>query len=489
MSGSPPREESTRDTGDGLKRDALGTSDLVFIVVSAAAPLMVVVGVAPLAVLVGGLGAPAAYLFAGVVLAVFAVGFTTFSRYVGNAGAFYSYICLGLGKTAGVAAALVALLSYNVLQIGVYGLLGKAAHDTFLDVFGIDAPWWCYAVAGVALVWYVGFRSVDFGAKLLAVLLVAETGVLFVLAVAILVRGGGPEGIGFASFAPSHLFEPGMASILPIAFAAFMGFEATVIYRSETRAPHRTIPRAMYIAVAVMAATYAFIVWSIVQAYGAQGVIAAAAQDPVGLFFTAAGNYVGTWFATVMHLLIVTSVVASLVAFHNAVTRYALVITREGLLPSRLAAVHPRTRSPHVAGLAQTVLALVIVVGFALVGADPYRHLLIWVNTPGVFGILLLQVAAAVSVITFFRRTPNTEGPWRTVIAPLVSALAMTGVLVLAARHVDLMTSASTTVNVVLLATIPLVCVVGLSWGAWLRRNRPEVYAGIAADCEKEIVR
>ncbi|MEV0087166.1 hypothetical protein [Saccharopolyspora sp. NPDC050642] len=141
MSTPTSREGASRNTTEGLKRNALGTSDLVFIVVSAAAPLMVMIGVAPLAVLVGGLGAPAAYLFAGIVLAVFAVGFTTFSRHVGNAGAFYSYIALGLGRTAGVAAALVALLSYNVLQIGVYGLLGDVTRSTFLDVFGTDLPW------------------------------------------------------------------------------------------------------------------------------------------------------------------------------------------------------------------------------------------------------------------------------------------------------------------------------------------------------------
>jgi len=490
MSTIPLREGSSRDTGTGtgtgLKRNALGTSDLVFIVVSAAAPLMVMVGVAPLAILVGGLGAPAAYVFAGVVLAVFAVGFTAMSRHVNNAGAFYSYISLGLGRTVGVAAALVALLSYNALQIGVYGLLGVAAQGTFLEVFGIDLPWWFYAVVGVVLVWYVGFRSVDFGAKLLGVMLVAETGLLLVLAVAILVQGGSPEGIGLDSFTPANLTGPGMASILPVAFAAFMGFEATVIYRSETREPRRTIPRATYAAVAVLAATYSFIVWSIIQAFGAEGVFAAAATDPVGLFFAASDAYVGSWFTTVMHLLIVTSVVASLVAFHNAVTRYALAITREGLLPAALARVHPRTRSPYVAGLAQTALALVIVAGFALAGADPYRHLLIWVNTPGIFGILLLQVAAAVSVVRFFRRTPNTEGPWRTVVAPVLSAIAMSTALVLAARHIELMTFASTKVNVVLLMTIPVTCVVGVVWARVLRRTRPEVYAGIAAECETE---
>ena len=486
MQTTPHPTATPAASSTGLKRDALRAPDLVFIVVSAAAPLMVMVGVAPVAILVGGLGAPSAYVFAGIVLAVFAVGFTTMGRYVGNAGAFYSYIALGLGKTAGVVAALVALFSYNVLQIGVYGLLGVAAQSTFLEVFGIDLPWWLYAVAGVAIVWYVGFRSIDVGAKFLAVMLIAETGLLLVLAVAILVQGGSSEGLGLDSFHPSNLTQAGMASILPIAFAAFMGFESTVIYRPETRDPRRTIPRATYAAVAVLGTTYAFVVWSIIQAFGAQGVVAAAATDPVGLFFTASDTYVGGWFTTVMRLLIVTSVLAGLVAFHNAVTRYARVITQEGLLPAPLAKVHPRTRSPYVAGLAQTVLALVVVVGFALADADPYQHLLIWVNTPGVFGILALQVAAAVSVVVFFRGTPNAEGAWRTVVAPVLAAIAMVVALVLAVQNVELITLASASVNLVLMLTIPAVCVVGLIWALVLRRTRPDVYAGIAADCGKD---
>ncbi|HEY0890685.1 MAG TPA: APC family permease [Nocardioides sp.] len=485
---SPTDSTSTGPSGPsapsaGLKRDALGTSDLVFIVVSAAAPLMVMVGVAPLAILVGGLGAPAAYLSAGIVLAVFAVGFTTMSRHVRNAGAFYSYIAAGLGRVAGVIAALVALVSYNALQIGVYGLLGITAQEAFLDVFGVDLPWWLYALAGVVVVWYVGFRSVDFGARFLAIMLTAETGLLLVLAVAILVQGGSSEGIGFDSFHSDSLTANGMASILPTAFAAFMGFEATVIYRSETRHPERTIPRATYVAVAVLAATYAFIVWSIIQAFGAGQVIAAAASDPVGLFFAASDHYVGGGFSTVMRLLMVTSVVASLVAFHNAVTRYTLAIAKEGLLPSALTRVHSGTRSPYVAGLAQTALAFVVVAGFALAQADPYGQLLIWVNTPGIFGILLLQVAAAVSVVAYFRRRSTAEGPWRTVVAPVAAALAMSAAMVLAARNVELFTAASTTVNSVLLLTIPVTCVVGLAWALWLRAQRRATYDAVAADC------
>jgi hypothetical protein len=105
--------------------------------------------------------------------------------------------------------------------------------------------------------------------------------------------------------------------------------------------------------------------------------------------------------------------------------------------------VHPRTRSPYVEGLAQTALALAIPAGFAIAHANPYLHLLIWVNTPGVFEILLLQVAAAISVLTSFRRTPYDEGAWRTVIAPVLAAV---GAVVLAAQHAELLNAASPTV-------------------------------------------
>jgi amino acid transporter len=476
---------TTTTEGVGLKRGALGTPDILFIVVSAAAPLMVMVGVAPIALLVGGVGAPTTYLFAGITLTVFAVGFTTMSRYVVNAGGFYAYVAHGLGKGAGVVAALVALFSYNVLEIGVFGLFGISAHNTFLDLWGIDLPWGIWAMIAVAVVWFLGFRSIDFGAKVLAVLLTAETGLLLLLAFAILFQGGA-DGIRLDSFAPSNFLTSGNGTVLPIAFAAFMGFESTVIYRAEAKDPKRTIPRATYLAVAFLALVYGFIVWTIVQAYGASAVLAAAAADPVGLFYGAADTYLGGWAVDLMQVLIVTSVLASLLAFHNAVIRYARAISAEGMLPRALGAVHPRTGSPYIAGALQSALAALVVLAFALADADPFTQLLIWVNTPGVLGILMLQVAVALSVPVYFRRIPNDEGRWRTVVAPVLSAAAMVVALYLTVTHLDLLTAASDTVNNTLILSVVVVCVAGFGWAWWLRANRPEVYRAVAADAVEE---
>ena len=43
---------------NGLKRNAIGTGGIAFLVISAAAPLTVMDGVAPVAIGIGGIGAP-----------------------------------------------------------------------------------------------------------------------------------------------------------------------------------------------------------------------------------------------------------------------------------------------------------------------------------------------------------------------------------------------------------------------------------------------
>ncbi|MEU8762959.1 APC family permease [Streptomyces sp. NPDC048659] len=472
----------TPDEPPGLRTGTLSTADISFFVVSAAAPLTVMAGVAPIALGLGGIGAPAGYLLAGITLAVFAVGFTTMSRHVRGGGAFYAYIARGLGKPVGIAAALIAMVGYNGMEIGVYGLLGSATADTTHALWGVDTPWLPIALAGLLVIWYGGYRSIDFGAKVLGVLLVAETGILVLLAGGVLLDGGATGELSLGSFAPGNVLVPGTAAVLAFAFSAFTGFESTVIYRREARDPDRTIPRATYIAVAFLGLFYAFVVWTVIQAFGEDRVVAAAAQDPGGLFFAAITTYVGPWAADLMHVFIVTSIIASLLAFHNAINRYALALAEEGVLPAALGRIHPRHRSPYVAGAVQTALGAVVVLGFAAAGADPYAQLLLWVNTPGMLGLMALMLLAALAVVRHFRRVPHTEGALRTLVAPGTAAVLLAVAIYLVASKVQLFTGASATVDTVLVAVVPAVFLLGLLLAHRLRRTRPEIYARFAEE-------
>ncbi|MER5954749.1 APC family permease [Streptomyces sp. NPDC056121] len=480
---SPQTQDSATATAaePTLRAGTLGTADIAFFVVSAAAPLTVMAGVAPFAIALGGIGAPVGYLLAGLTLAVFAVGFTTMSRHVRSAGAFYAYITRGLGRSVGIGAALLAMVGYNGMEIGVYGLLGTATQDTLHALFGIDIPWLPVSLAGLALIWYGGFRSIDFGAKLLGVLLCAETGILVLLAGGVLLKGGA-HGLSAASFAPGNVLVPGTAAVLAFAFAAFTGFESTVIYRREARDPGRTVRRATYIAVAFLGLFYAFIVWTVIQAFGDAHVVQAAGSDPAGLFFSAITTFVGGWAADLMHVLIVTSVLASLLAFHNAINRYGLALAEEGVLPKAFGTVHAKHRSPYLAGVAQTVLGAAVVLAFWAAGADPYAQLLLWVNTPGMIGLMALQLLAAIAVPFYFRRITHEEGVLRTVVAPIAATVLLSIAIVLVCTHLDLFTGASSLVNLILMAVAPAVFVLGIGLARRLRRTKPDVYERFAAE-------
>ncbi|MEV5481519.1 MULTISPECIES: APC family permease [Streptomyces] len=460
-------------------RGNLGTGDIAFFVVSAAAPLTVMAGIAPFAIMSGGIGAPAAYLFAGVALAIFSIGFTTMARHVDAGGAFYAYITRGMGARTGIASACLALFAYNALQIGLYGLFATATQATVHAFLGVNIPWPVYAFAAIALVALAGYRNIDFGAKLLGVLLFAETGILALTDAAVVVQGGA-HGLELSSFAPTHAISPGTGILLAFAFGAFIGFESTAIYRSEARDPQRTVPRATYIAVGFLAFFYAFTCWTIIEAVGVPHAVQIIAKDPTSVVFNVTGQYVGGWAANTMYVLIISSVFAALLAFHNAINRYTFSLAREGILPARLSRTHPKHCSPHTAGVVQTALAMVVVAAFAIAHADPYRQLLIWVNTPGVIGIVLLQALTALAVPLYFQRTAHNEGVVRTVVAPAVSAVLMAGALYLMISKIVLLTGASATVNNVLMGCVPAVLVAGYAVAAVVRSKRREAYDSLA---------
>ena len=397
---SAPSTSSSGSTS--LRPDSVGTIGVTATVISAAAPLTVMAGVAPVALAIGGVGVPGAYLLTGVVLAIFAIGFTAMAAAIPRTGGFFVYIGHAFGGTAGFAAAVLAIVSYNLLQIGVYGLFGIQTRAAMDDLFGVTAPWWLIAAIAVVVVFILGALGIDVGAKVLVVLISLESAILAIMGVSIIAQGGA-HGIGLASFDPHNIFTSGVLAVLGICFAAFMGFESTALYRAEARDPARTIPRATYAAVAFMALFCCFISWTVVQALGQADVQAGAGEQGPALFFVTIHQYVGGWAEHAMYVLIVTSVYASQLAFHNAINRYVFGMAESGALPRAFARTN-RAGSPQFAGAVQSVLALTVVLLFALFGLDPFNDLLIKVNTPGVIGIILLQALAAAAAVRFFLR-------------------------------------------------------------------------------------
>jgi amino acid transporter len=164
-----------------LARDRLGVPAVLFFVLAGVAPLTVAAGVIPTAYATTGLtGIPAAFLLVAVILAVWATGYVAMTRHITNAGAFYAFIARGLGRPAGIAAALVALVAYSFLQTGLYGALGPAAAGQAATHLGVHAPWWVWALAARAVITVLGLARVDITGKVLGVLLCLEILVILI---------------------------------------------------------------------------------------------------------------------------------------------------------------------------------------------------------------------------------------------------------------------------------------------------------------------
>jgi amino acid transporter len=97
-------------------------------------------------------------LLATAILLIFAVGYVAMARHVSSAGGFYALAARGLGGKVGGAAAMVAIFSYNAMQIGILGLLGAASAGTFASI-GINFPWWVWSFVGIAFAGFIAKLS------------------------------------------------------------------------------------------------------------------------------------------------------------------------------------------------------------------------------------------------------------------------------------------------------------------------------------------
>lgn len=468
--------EASRD--GGKIRGSMGAVEIAFFTVASAGPLLVIAGFAPLAFMIGGVGAVGVQLLAGLALMLFSVGLTRMATRIRNAGAFYAYIGQGLGRPMGGGAAFLALFTYSIIAIGQLGAIASFTVAPLKDLTGLDVPWAVVALAALAIVAILGYRQISLSAKVLGIALLAEAGILLVLAVPVLIQGGA-EGFDFAGFSPAAVFSvPGAGAMFAIAFGAFIGFESTAIYSEEARDPVRTLPRAIYLAVGFLTVFYVFMMWVVAVAYGSANVQDAATQDPVGLVFAAMESYVGRPAVVVAEILLITSAFASILAFHNTATRYIFALGREGLLPRRLAKVHPKYGSPYIASNAQAALAAVLIVVCAALGADPYLQVYLLMAAPGVLAVVVLQAMCAIAIVVFFQRhRDSVPGSWwGTLIAPALSFVALSGGSWLIVTNFEYFTVRSGTINWLLLGLLPVVFAAGVARTLYIRSRDPEVY-------------
>ena len=485
-----PREDAAEPDiiSRALARNRLGVPSVVFFGVAGAAPLTVIIGaISTIYAIIGNTAVPIVYFVVAGILSLFTVGFVAMSRHIVNSGAFYSYISHGLGRVVGVGAAFVALPAYSLMQIGLFGLFGSAAAG-ILAALGIHTSWYACALGAWLLVAVLGLLWVDLSGKVLAVLLIAEISVVLIYD-AVMVANPAGGSIDFGTLSPAPLFTPEVGSMLVLAIAGFVGFEATVVLSEEAKDPRRTIARATHWAVLLAGLLCGVSAWSMSVNTGAANIAAAAAEHKTDLVFRLVAPHVPAALINVGYVLFLTSVFAALLAFHAAVARYQFALGREGVLPAAWGRTHPRTGAPLLGSVTQSLLALVVLSAYAFAGADPLVYVFAWLTTIGGLGVLLLMWSASAAVIAFFIRHPRRENVWRAQIAPLLAFLMLSVVLVATIIGFGelLQVSGRSPFQWLVPVAYAGVALLGAGWAIVMRAARPEVYAAIGRGADGRV--
>jgi amino acid transporter len=456
---------SQREDVHKLHGGAVGLWGVLFLTVTGAAPISAMLFNTPLSVGYGnGIGTPAGFAFATVVLTIFSVGYVAMSRKVTAAGGFYSFISHGLGRELGMASGLAMVVAYSVFEVSLVG--GFAYFGTLkLAQYGWNVSWYWPALFMVALIAVLAYFDVHISARVLGFALIGEI-ILLVIFDAV-VFGHGGNNVQLGALNPVNAFKAlpgskfsgndvaaGAAGIgIFFAFWSWVCFEMAPNYGEESKEPKKTVPRAMYISVIGLGVFYTITSWAAISGYGSTKEAAYIAQSNAAeFFFIPAKHYGNEFLKDALSYFIITGSFACGMAFHNTTARYMYSLGREGVLPRALGRTHAKHRSPFIASTTQSVIAALIVLAFiARASVDPstgaaysvaYIQVYGLMAVMGVVSILAIQALVSLAIFNYFRTQHQAEHHWwTTVTAPLIAVISQVVVLYLALSNLTFLGS------------------------------------------------
>ncbi len=266
--------------------------------------------------------------------------------------------CFVVGKTASCAAMALTFAAY-----AVPGPLAKPV-----------------AVAAVLALGAVNSFGVTRTALLTRIVVAAVLAVLAVVVVAGWVApaagASGPPPVGATAY--------GVLQSAGLLFFAFAGYARIATMGEEVRAPARTIPRAVLLALSTVLIVYLMIAIGAVHALG----VAALAREraPLVAVVRVAG---WGWAVPVVQAGAACAALGALLALIAGVGRTVLAMSRERDLPAWLGAVHPRFLVPRHAELALAVVVSGLILATDLRGAIGFSS----------FGVLLYYAVANLAAL------------------------------------------------------------------------------------------
>ena len=357
-----------------------------------------------------GAGAPLAYLACTIAMGLIVLCFADAGSRVSMTGGPYAYVetafgpfvgfvsgvLLWVGITLAVSAVSSFFADSLVALVPALGVTGRAIAITVVLVVLAAAN-----VRGVRGV--TRFNAAATVAKLLPLLLLIVAGLVTM------------RWSNLVWTAPPSAAAVSRASVLLV--FAFLGVESALVPSGEVDDPARTVPRAIFGAMTVVALLYVAI--QVV----AQGLLGAALPGDATPLASAASVALGPAGRTLILVGSTVSMFAYVSGMTLAVPRMLFAFGRDGFLPGALASVHPRWRTPHVAIVVQTTIVL------ALALFARFEQLAVAANVT----VLLVYAACCLAAAELRRRDVRSGGiPFRVpagAAVPWLALLVIAGIL------------------------------------------------------------
>ena len=479
-----------RDDVHKLKPGAVGLTGVLFLTVTGAAPISAMLFNTPISVGFGnGIGTPAGFLVAAIVLCVFGVGYVAMARKVTTAGGFYSFVSHGLTRELGMATGLLMVVAYSVFEVS---LVGGFAYFASLKAarYGVHIGWYWWGFLMIAVICALAFFDVKLSARVLGVALMCEVITLCVFDLVMFTSGT----VSAAAINPANAFKAlhagkdgstalaaGAAGIgIFFAFWSWVGWEMAPNYGEESRDPKRNVPRALYISVIGLGIFYTLTSWAGISGYSHfSQAVDTAQNNSAAFYFIPAQHYSGLFLKDCLSWFIISGSFACGMAFHNTTARYMYALGRERIIPAKLGQTHRKHLSPHIASNVQSVIAALILLAFVLFAtvdsklgaADSVGYLQVYglMAVMGVVSILAIQALVSVAIFNYFRTHHAADHHWwKTMVAPALAAVSQAYVLYLAIKNLKFLGSGYGYAKWLCWADL-LVFLGGLGYAYWLK--------------------
>jgi amino acid transporter len=378
---------TARDPDEKLVR-ALGVPTLTASIVNAT--IGAGIFVLP-AIVAAGLGAaaPIAFAICAVVMALVVTSFAIAGSRVSLTGGLYAYVEVAFGSYIGFLAGVLLWLT-NVLAVAGVASAFVASVALIFPIVQDGIGRFLLLVLIFLGLAVINIRGVRGGAgtvaamtiaKLLPLLLFIAVGVFFIK----------PASLGWSVW-------PGLDAVgktVLLLIFAFMGVELALVPSGEVKSPARTVPRSIFLALAITTAIYVAI------QLVAQGVLGATlanfADAPLA---EAASHFLGNAGRSILLAGATISAFGYISGDILGSPRTLYAFGRNGILPEKMAAVHPRFRTPHIA------IAVHAVIACALAVSGTFQYLALLSN----IAALLLYLFCCAAAFQLIRRNVRSDG-------------------------------------------------------------------------------